>query len=305
MKQPDLAGALHDLGCWLDANRVYLGQVAVIGGYAAWLYRYHDAIQPGVGIPLLTEDVDVATPQTLTPVQGLTIAELSARAGFRMIERDGIRRGQTTHRFEHGRHEPGQAPVYVEFIAALEGRGEDSRGDEVTDRAVQKDLRASTLRFVELLRAEPLVVDCARVTDTRLQVPTPVQVAHPAGFVLHKARIRDRRATARKKAKDMAYIADVARNTRALWPAMRSWIDRRFDDATVKRKWVVDAAAMVVRAFESPGAFGAVESALIYRDVSGDDLTAERAFRFVRRMVQALELERVAGGERPGAGDVP
>jgi hypothetical protein len=109
----------------------------------------------------------------------------------------------------------------VEFIAALEGRGEDRRGDEVTTRAVQPDLEAQTVRFVELLLAEPITVDAAAVPGFRLAKPTIVTVAHPAGFVLQKARIGDRRPAA-KQAKDIAYVVDVARVTRGLWPDMRT-----------------------------------------------------------------------------------
>ncbi len=53
------AQALEDLKTVFRALAPYLDQLVVVGGWAAWLYRYLPGTRPGP-TPLLTQDVDIA-----------------------------------------------------------------------------------------------------------------------------------------------------------------------------------------------------------------------------------------------------
>ena len=291
MAEHDLDGALTDIGAWLDATRPYHGDLILVGGYAPVFYRQHTAISAG-GTPLFSGDADFVTPQNLCRRGDATITELSERASFRTIQVPGVRPGTWKTKYEHERHQKGAAPVYIECIASLEKSGVDRRGREVTDRLVQPGLNVQTVRFVELLRPSPLVVDAQGFVALGLDRPTPVQVAHPMGFILQKARIRDRRPPD-KQAKDMAYITDVARITRRMWPEMRDWLNERFDDEAVSPKWLVDAAGVLASGFSDPGSFGPVETAQVYEGQQ-DQLDAERAYLIVSRMIQEVGIGNLA-----------
>lgn len=286
---PRLRESLYDLGRWLDATRAYHRDLVVVGGYAPVFYR-HAPSAYAAGTPLLTTDADFAAPAQLAARDGRTVAEHVADEFTRFTVPAGIRPESETTRFVHQRHGTVQAPVYVEFVAPLEGRGVDRRGREVTDREVQPQLRAATVRFVELLRAEPLQMDARAVPGLGLDEPTPVAVAHPMAFILQKARIRDRRRLD-KRAKDMAYIADVARITRPMWGELGEWLARRLVDPLVPQPWLADAASVIVDGFAEPGSFGCIETEQVYRAFPGDGLDADRTWRIVSRFIREVGLD--------------
>ncbi|GEM_PF-1853152 len=297
VQHKDLDAALEDMGRWLDANRDYLPQLVLVGGLAQFLFRRCADEANQLGTPLLTTDADFAAGVVSAPADTPTIRELAEGAGFVSDPAIGQAANSSYDRFFHSRHvKLASAPLWVEFVAPLgHGDGRQRDGRDIGSVPLQSGLKAPALRYIEFLLADPLIVDAARCAELRLHRTTHVRIGHPAALVLQKPLIRKKRRK-NKQMKDMAYVVDVARTTRYFWPQMKSWIDRQLTGATVKTAWLRRAAKGVLQAFEDPDAYGCIEAAQVYSDFPGDNLTAERACRYVKNMSDALGLRSLADG---------
>jgi hypothetical protein len=129
------------------ALRPYLADLVLIGGWAHRLFRLHPLSQPTPFAPLLTQDVDLATPQSLAS-RHEDLRGLLLQAGFteRLV---GQQRPPVTY------YQLGTEAFYAEFLTPLRGRG--IRRDGTADRTAHvAGVTTQKLRHLELLLVRPL-----------------------------------------------------------------------------------------------------------------------------------------------------
>lgn len=183
----------------IEALRIWLPSVVVVGGWAHRLHRYHPLASPPAFLPLLTRDADVAF-STTEPLYGDIAAALAA-AGFEQELRGDDNPPIARYWLGDG------SGFFAEFLAPLHGSG--FRRDGTPDATVRKaGVTAQKLRYVDLLLVEPFVVRLGAPLGIPLEPPADVLLANPVSFVAQKLLIHRERSLA-KKSQDVLYIHDT------------------------------------------------------------------------------------------------
>ena len=182
-------------------------------------------------------------------------------------------------------------PIYGEFLTPLTGSEVGRDGSAQTVKTVQEGLTAQALRYLDLLFEFPTDFDAATIPELGLTGPHVVRLPHPATYVLQKllawpARDPD------KRAKDLAYIFEVALLTRDQWPKAGAVIENLRARDREHSVWIRRAQQLVERQFQSPAAEGPVAVARIYRDVEGGGTAPSESavYTIVRRFAEAVGL---------------
>ncbi len=224
----------------------YLGDVVLVGGWAAWMYSRMWGAE--TARPLMTNDFDWALPKRL-PRRGRDLRTLLNDAEFIGVVVGPDQRPPVT-RYQPARYgSTDLGPIYAEFLVSLTGPADrQSLTTEVSGVSAQR------LRFMEIALIDPISVEMSKLTE--LDHPGPsatLRVPHPMNYLVHKLLTLDYRAAA-QKAKDFAYLYQVFRDTRTRWDDMRAQLDR-LRDALVKR-WVRRATSTLTQAFLEEGSPG-------------------------------------------------
>ena len=200
-----LSEALADLGRFLDAVGPYVDDLVLIGGWTPYFYRFLPDLRRPDHEPILTKDFDLVSPGSL-PERGTgTLDERLRAAGFVVHEsRDPVVLRYQDRRF--GARD--LAPIHFEFLTTLTGPARGRRGQARQTRDVKRGLPAQALRYLDLLRHEPLIVRTAEVPGLRRNVGVDLRIPNPAAYVFQKALVHEERDE--KAAKDLAYVYDVA-----------------------------------------------------------------------------------------------
>lgn len=169
--------------------RLYLPHLVLCGGWTLFVYRHW--VEGEGPEPIRTFDVDIVSPNPL-PVEIKSLAECLYEAGYRG-DAFGLDLNPPAQRFVHEQF------LELEFITPIVGN--------VTPPTVevQNGLVAQSLRYVELLLHDPLVI--------QLDPPDLVlRVAAPATFFMQKVLSLSGRARKEDEAKDLAYLFELLHN---------------------------------------------------------------------------------------------
>jgi len=183
----------------VDAIRPWLTHVAIVGGWAHRLHRFHPLATAPEYQPLRTRDVDLAF-STDAPLHG-DLRKALSKAGF-TEELSGEHTPPVTH-YRLGEEDAG---FYAEFLTAK--IGSDLKRDGQRDMTVLKaGITAQKLRHLDLLLEVPWLV---RIQVEAMPITRSVDllVPNPVSFVVQKLLIHKRR-DAQKKAQDVLYIHDT------------------------------------------------------------------------------------------------
>ncbi len=278
-----LRRVLDQLGRALQACRVYVPQVIVIGGIVPVLYRHHGWFGPSRVPALMTTEADISVPTKLEILDGQTVLGLLDSAGFVIYEVPGLDNQPGTQRVqdrEAGAKKP--APTYLEFLAPMFGKDEPSLVE------LQPGLRAQRLRHLDLLGHETLSIDARRVTDLGVEDALEVRIPNPATYVLQKVLARKERVAA-KRPKDMAYAFDVAMLSRPIWDRLAGVLQRAGDSDSVWKASIAKARERIRTLFDGEHSDGVIEAARVYRDFCGDAAPSEQTIHEVmRRFIEQL-----------------
>lgn len=161
-------------GLWDDG-------VELVGSWCFYLYQQRLGVKP---YPFKTQDVDFLLPY---PYRGHTKVDLI----------DELMRLGFQHDFRpDGSIYLWNAELRIEFLIPQYGRGREG-AVEIKPLSV----KATPLRFVDMLLRYPILIDEGKIT---------VSVPDPAAFCLHKLLIANRRKWAEKRIKDLEQALHVA-----------------------------------------------------------------------------------------------
>lgn len=274
----ELDEALGDLARFLDAAGPYMQDLVLIGGWVPYFYRFLPGLPRPDHEPILTKDFDLASPGGLRERGAGTLDARLRAAGFVVHEsRDPVVLRYQDRRF--GSRD--LAPIHFEFLTTLTGPVRGRRGDSRQTREVQRGLPAQALRYLDLLRHEPLVVHTSDVPGLRRNVQVDLRIPNPAAYVFQKALVHDERD--QKAAKDLAYVYDVA----LLWSekegAVLEMSRSLAAESSTWAKWLARARKTLDGLFVDAASDGPVS---IEREMrlapGGPGISAEGALRVVR-----------------------
>lgn len=211
-------GLLRDVARALSP---YLGDILVIGGAANALYRHHRLASASTVPPLLTKDLDLASPTALPRAERPAIAQLLGRANFAPSL--------------HGRCVPpvmkfvraGDADAAeIEFVCPLLGSGGEA--NELLTIEIQPGVSAQALRYVDLLLFEPWNVAWETIPGFGdLADLAPVRIPNPVTYVMQKVLLTEsERRSKPKRQKDCYYIYEVAHLFRDATPELSEVLKR-------------------------------------------------------------------------------
>jgi hypothetical protein len=178
----------------LAALGPYRAELVLVGAWAHRLFKMHPlAAEPLAHPPLMTEDADLASPETLG-LLGDSIPKRLADAGF---EQRLMGSGQLPVMKFFARESDG---FYVELIAPLIG-GDHDRNNNPRTLVTVGGATAQLLRHVELLRFKPW--------ELELEAGVVARIANPASYLVQKILTRREGAGRDKHGKDLLYIHDT------------------------------------------------------------------------------------------------
>jgi len=241
----------------LRAFEPYLDRLVLVGGFAVRLYEQHPRAIPAATRILRTFDADLATPARL-PVRGRPLAALAAAAGLQPDFRGD--RIPPVMRFvfapPSGTAE-GEEEYSVEFLTPLTGPPVDRAGRVPVTTDVQAGVTAQRLRYLDLLLETPWRVSLAGLAGLEAdREPMAVQVPHPGCFMLHKLLIAGERTREDRRAKDMAYLYQVASMFRRELPALAGEVRVRMEGPAGWRTWLGRARRQGEVLFATPASPG-------------------------------------------------
>jgi hypothetical protein len=248
------------LGPWLD-------QVAVIGGWAHRLYRFHDLAQALEYSPLTTLDTDVALPARV-PVEEQDIRDRLLANGFEE-ELLGDHTPPVTH-YSLGTNDSG---FYVEFLTPLVGsvHGRDKKS-AATVRV--GGVTTQRLRHLDLLLHAPWSVKIDESDGFPLANPMTVRIPSATAYIAQKVLVRQKR-NAEERAKDLLYIHDtIELFGRSLPSLSEEWRNTFRQQLHAKAVRTIERAGSVI--------FGHV-----------DDISREAALMAMGRRLSADEILEV------------
>jgi len=245
------------LGHVLDTVRPYLDRLVLIGGFAVRIYEHHPRAMPMATQILRTFDADLATPLHL-PIRGRPLSELAEAAGL-----------QREYRGDHtppvmkfvvaappGGSE-GEETYSLEFLTPLTGPPADRAGRTPVTAEVQTGLTAQRLRYLDLLLVAPWEVTLTAFPGLDAQHgPLTVRIPHPGYFMVQKLLITGERTHADRRAKDLAYVYQVASLFRRELPALAAEVRTAMGGVAGWRAWLARARRQGEVLFASPNASG-------------------------------------------------
>jgi len=186
----------------LSAIRPNLKDFVLVGGFASYLYQFHDRAKPTNLSPLLTYDIDLASGGKI-PVRGgksvhQSLSEIGLKEEFT---------GNCTPPLVRYFPKDKKPSLYVEFLTPLYG-SEVKRGVSDITENIQPDLSAEKLRFLDLLLKNPWEMNTSSVPAFNKYPKLVVKIPRPSMFIMQKILIF-RRRTNKSRPKDFAYIYQI------------------------------------------------------------------------------------------------
>jgi hypothetical protein len=245
------------LGHVLRAFGPYLDTLVLVGGFAVRLYEQHPRAARAATRILRTFDADLASPPRLA-VRGRPLGELAETAGLRPDFRGD--RIPPVMRFVLA---PPSGPAdgveaySLEFLTPLTGPPVDRAGRVPVTTDIQAGVTAQRLRYLDLLLEAPWRVSLAGLPGLEADgEPLAVQVPHPGFFMAQKLLIVGERTREDRRAKDLAYLYQVASLFRRELPALAGEVRARMEGPAGWRTWLSRARRQGQVLFatpESPG----------------------------------------------------
>lgn len=237
----------------------YLDRIVVVGGFAPVLYRYHPAMMATAADPPSTNDLDLAVPENLEIIAGVTLAARFKSARFtEVVAGPDPPASQFIPPLDWG---PG---LSVEVLTPLHGPPEDRKGRSRSVVTLQRGggggIQAIRLRWIDLLLAEPWTVSHDEVQA--IPEGLALHVAHPAAYLAQKL-LSSAEPTRRSKAKkDHAncYIVVAMTHDR---PALAREIVRRLASTRTHRRWLESLVELAGRLFSSATSVGSLNVATV------------------------------------------
>lgn len=183
----------------LSAIRSNLRDFVLVGGFASYLYQFHERAKPTGLSPLLTYDIDLASAEKIPVRGGTSVHKSLLRIGLEQ-EFTGNCTPPLVKYFPKDR----KPSMYVEFLTPLRG-SEAKRGISDVTQNIQPDLSAQKLRFLDLLLKDPWKISTSSVPALAKRPKLVVRIPHPGMFIMQKILISERR-TGKSRPKDFAYI---------------------------------------------------------------------------------------------------
>ncbi len=277
---------LHDLGRLINALGEYRTVAVMTGGFVPLMYRSVPGYVSPPTPPLLTTDFDWTIPARLELLGGRTIAERLKDSEFVAIPSLG--KEPAVIRFQPSRFGTERlGPVYAEFLAPLVGSDVDRGGASRDVVLVQPGLTAQALRYLDILLVEPVPFDAGSVPGIGLDEPAFINLPNPASFVLQKLLAWPLRASD-KRAKDLAYVYEVAILTQKQWSGVAEVVGRlRQGFPSV---WFDRVADLVRREFRSLESEGPVAVVRQYRDFPGRAPTERAVWQTVNDFAEGVGM---------------
>ena len=129
----------------LSTIRSNLRDFVLVGGFASYLYQFHDRAKPIKLSSLLTYDIDLASEGKISVRGGKSVHQSLLEIGLKE-EFTGNCTPPLVKYFPRDK----KPSVYVEFLTPLRG-SEIKRGVSDITQNIQPDLSAQKLRFLDLL----------------------------------------------------------------------------------------------------------------------------------------------------------
>jgi hypothetical protein len=183
----------------LSAIRLNLKDFVLVGGFGSYLYQFHERAKPTELSPLLTYDIDLASPHRISVRGGKSVHQSLSEIGLEQ-ELTGNCTPPLVKYFPKDK----KPSMYVEFLTPLRG-SETKRGVPDITQNIQPDLSAQKLRFLDLLLKDPWEISTSSVPALTKRPKLVVRIPHPGMFIMQKILISDRR-TDTSRTKDFAYI---------------------------------------------------------------------------------------------------
>ena len=186
----------------LSAIRPNLIDFVLVGGFASYLYQFHDRAKPIKLSPLLTYDIDLASGGQIPVRGGKSVHQSLTEIGLKE-EFTGDCIPPLVKYFPRDK----KPSLYVEFLTPMRGSETKRRGSDITQN-IQADLSAQKLRFLDLLLKNPWEINTSSVPAFNKYPKLVVRIPHPNMFIMQKILISKRR-TDKSQLKDLAYIYQI------------------------------------------------------------------------------------------------
>jgi hypothetical protein len=183
----------------LSAIRLNLRDLVLVGGFASYLYQFHDRAKPTNLSSLLTYDIDFASGGRIRVRGGKSVHQSLSEIGLKE-ESTGNCTPPLVRYFPKDK----KPSIYVEFLTPLHGSEIKGEVSDITQN-IQSDLSAQKLRFLDLLLKNPWEISTSSVPALNKYPKRIVRIPHPSMFIMQKILISERR-TGQSRPKDFAYI---------------------------------------------------------------------------------------------------
>lgn len=264
----------------LETLQEYLSEIVIVGGWVPKIYSWQEKSEE---MPVHSFDVDAAVAGIVHTRGRKSIPELMKDAGFEEQTTDsGFALGAFGKKVRHTTcflYRKGHLKVPIEFIAPLEGRGED------TQACVQSGLVVPALRFVGILLEHTSKVSVEGETLDGKKKRFTFRVPSLSAYVYSKGLIFPRRRDADKKGKDLAYIYEIL-----LRPHWRKEVLEGIPGIAVKypTRWFQTFKNNFGRAFETQGSQGPAWIALQFPNRPAEEVR-RKAFAIFQDFLGAID----------------
>lgn len=278
---------LQELVDVVQALGVYREDVVLIGGLVPLLYRFHPEYKVPRQAALLTGDLDLSVPPHLALRGDRTLRRLLDESGFVVLESRGDRPGiPPKHYFQkRSRGEERLAPIHGEFLTPLSGSETDRTGKPKSPTEFQKGLTAEALRYLDLLRWEPMKMNLSKIDGLMAPKGLEIRIPRPGAYMIQKALCSRKRSPLEKRDKDLAYIFDVVVISRSNWEEVSQEIREIGKVGPLWSGWLDKARGTLQDAFLSDAGDGPEVVARIYQH---DKLQAANVRRVMRQFMETV-----------------
>ncbi|MBM4325361.1 MAG: hypothetical protein FJ115_17550 [Deltaproteobacteria bacterium] len=250
----------------LSAIRPNLEDFVLVGGFASFLYQFHERAKP-IGVsPLLTYDIDLASRGKVSVRGGKTVHESLSEIGL-IEEFTGSCTPPLVKYFPKDK----TPPMYVEFLTPLRG-SEDKRGISDVTQKIQPGLSAQKLRFLDLLLKNPWTISTSSVPGLGKHPNLVVKIPHPTMFIMQKILISGRR-TDKSRVKDFAYIYQILGFFMGDWEILAREFKVLIDNPEWRR-WYRKFIRMSIQLFDTPERDGPIEASRIIPQATPEMISA-------------------------------
>jgi hypothetical protein len=250
----------------LSAIRRNLEDFVLVGGFASFLYQFHERAKPAGLSPLLTYDIDLASRGRVSVRGGKSVHKLLLEIG---LEEEYT--GNCTPPMVKYFPKDKTPSMYVEFLTPLHG-SENKRGVSDVTQKIQPDLSAQKLRFLDLLLKNPWTMNTSSVPGLGKYPNLVVKIPHPSMFIMQKILISGGRAD-KSRAKDFAYIYQVLGFFREESDVLAREYEVLIDDLEWKR-WYKRFIRKSMELFGTPPRDGPVEASRIIVQATPEMISA-------------------------------